>query len=322
MGLVFSLENALWALGSLVAGLLISHYYFKRSIAKSLSINTLVDAAVFDGITDDVKRQLQFKFRDIEVTDLHQTVLLIRNSGDRAISNVIQPLAFELPKDAEFLDASIIHRHPRELSATVRTMTTVRTDGDATVELILDFPLLNRGEFFVVKLLMNGDVNVRALSASISAEDLPRTLKIDDASLALNESQSSLADNLIMSIVGTVGLFWLGGVLKLVGGAYPRYAVWSSGEFEFSLATFGFILPAGFGALLCAGLAVAGIASVFTGRNNPKRVHIPPEIREMLRNPLHRRNDRTLEKDLKQLSDVVRGIHNATVDASPPRDKQ
>jgi hypothetical protein len=144
-----------------------------RSVSKRLGIYMLLDSLVFSGIDADVKGRLNFIFQDKPVEDLQQLIFLIANSGERAISNVIEPLAFTLPSSAEVLDISILHRSPADLATTIGQS---RVDtGGTKVELIS--PLMNKGDFFVVKLLLSGRLETRGLRFSILADDIPRTLR-------------------------------------------------------------------------------------------------------------------------------------------------
>jgi hypothetical protein len=157
----------------IIVTVLVSRYYFLRSVNKHLRIYTLLDSMVFAGIAPDVKKQLNFAFDSKPVDDLQQLVFLVANSGDRAISNVIDPLALELPAGAEVLDVSVLHRSPDNLPASINHST-----GDSSgAKISISFNLLNKGEFFVIKLLLSGRLETKDVKFTIVADDLPRLLK-------------------------------------------------------------------------------------------------------------------------------------------------
>jgi hypothetical protein len=137
---------------SALVTVLASRYYFQRSIKKSLGVYGILHSRVFSGITPDVRNQLQFKFGDRDVRELRLTVLLIANDGERSIRDVIDPLTLDLPPEVELLDASILHRHPSELDVAVKSS----ARGIGSPNVVVQFHLLNKGDFFVVKLLLSG----------------------------------------------------------------------------------------------------------------------------------------------------------------------
>jgi len=159
-------------LGAFVT-VLASRYYFRRSISKRLGAYSLLNSFVFDGIAPDVRGQLQFRFQDREVNELQQVLFLVANDGERAIRDVIEPLTLSLPAGVEVLDASIVHRQPGGLKAQI----TAAPPQPGGTSLALEFPLLNKGEFFVVKLLMSGRFVPSELA--VLCDDLPRTIKME-----------------------------------------------------------------------------------------------------------------------------------------------
>jgi hypothetical protein len=164
------LETAIGVVIGAVVTVLASRYYFRRSISKRLSVYRLLDSFVFDGITPDVRKELQFRFHTRDVNELQQVVFLVANDGERAIRDVIEPLALTIPHEIEVLDASIMYRQPEGLKADI----IVELHAPNSSDLQFTFPLLNKGEFFVVKLLLSG--RFRFSSFSVLCDDLPRTI--------------------------------------------------------------------------------------------------------------------------------------------------
>jgi hypothetical protein len=157
----------------IVGTVLVSRYYFQRSTKKEISSFSLLASQVFAGIEPQVRRRLRFTFHDEEVRELSQLGFLIANTGERAISGFIEPPTIELPKDAKVLDASIEHRSPKDLRASLRV------SGEPVIgqSIVCEIPLLNRGEYFVVRLLISGGVTFRELEVRLLADDLPRVIK-------------------------------------------------------------------------------------------------------------------------------------------------
>jgi hypothetical protein len=168
------METAIGVILGAIATVLASHYYFRRTVHKSLGIYRLLDSFVFQGIAPDVRASLNFRFNNRDVSELQQLMLLVANDGERAIRDVIEPLRLVIPADVEVLDASIVHRSPEGIRAGVMVEA---NQPDASL-LTLDFPLLNSGEFFVVKMLLSGRLNTGQLEFSILSDDLPRKISI------------------------------------------------------------------------------------------------------------------------------------------------
>jgi len=157
----------------IAATIIVSRYYFKRSINKSIAVYLTLNSRIFAGIEPSVREQLKFYFSDAEVRDVSQIEFIIANDGERALRDFIQPLSVELPAGVEILDASILYRKPEQLIAEVEQ--TRSAAGRA--ELSFRFPLLNQGDFFLVKLLLNGRLKYPDLEFHILADDLPRVIQ-------------------------------------------------------------------------------------------------------------------------------------------------
>ena len=84
------------------------------------------------------------------------------------LSSVISPLTLHVPEGSQILDASILYIHPkgREVSISVK-------ESNA----IFNFALLNSDEFFIAKILLEGEPKEQDFKFSISVDDLPPTLK-------------------------------------------------------------------------------------------------------------------------------------------------
>lgn len=146
------------------ATLIVGHYYFRRTVNKSLTPFLHFSTHLLQGIAPEVRQELRVEYRGVPVEDLQELQFLIANTGERAIRDIITPLTLVLPSDCFLLDASLLHVSPPERSITLMT---------DEHEIRFQFPLLNSREFFLVRLLIRGKVAPKDLSFSITAEDLP-----------------------------------------------------------------------------------------------------------------------------------------------------
>jgi hypothetical protein len=277
------METTIGIILGVIATILVSRYYFLRSIDKKLSVYGLLNSFVFAGITPDVRKLLQFRFKDKEVDELQQVVFLVANDGERAISNVIEPLSFVIPNDVEVLDASILHRQPDALQAQVTSNKC--TEG---TRLILNFPLLNKGEFFVIKLLLSGRVSIRDSSLSILADDLPRSLKVRQ--LPPN-SFGEISYNIEWGLAGMALVvlcfpIWVSYWLYLLWIVEPGLFPYPWATYTMSAMSLFLIIP---GAILIGfffflGIAMLG-AAFFNGEFPPSRrprFPLPKELRDVV----------------------------------------
>lgn len=192
-----------------VITVLASRYYFQRSISKRLGLYGLLNSFVFDGIAQDVRRQLQFRFQGREVNELQQVIFLVANDGERAIRDVIEPITLTIPPEVEVLDASIVHRQPEGLKANI----IVSPHAPTGTSLALEFPLLNKGEFFVIKLLLSG--RLKLSNFTVLCDDLPRSIEVEPLPLnLLRETQ--------------FGFEWIPAVFGLAALLIPAWACYSA----------------------------------------------------------------------------------------------
>lgn len=157
----------------IVATIIVTRYYFQRSIDKRLTPYIHSVSRVLAGIHKSVRADLRVLYRDEEVSDLTEFQFIITNDGQRSIRDWIEPLSVTLPNHTKVLDATILHKHPSELAVTTKIS---NEEGNAQ-KVTLQFPLLNRGDFFLFKLLIKGDLNPLELEFRILVDDLPPSIK-------------------------------------------------------------------------------------------------------------------------------------------------
>lgn len=164
----------MWLIGivvSVIATCIVSKHYFSKSLHKSLTPFIHFQSAPLVGIDPEVRKNLQIRYKDKEIENLYEVQFLIANTGAKAVNNIIEPLCLAIAKDNKLLDANILFSSPEG-----RKIDREICHKDNTVKLI--FPLLNRGEFFITKLLINGIPKTNDFSFTITADDLPPSLEI------------------------------------------------------------------------------------------------------------------------------------------------
>ncbi len=165
-GLALSLVSL--ALGVLVT-FWVSRYYFRRSVNKALTPYLQSSSSPFRGVDTSVRDALKITYKGTRVEDFLDVEFLIANTGERAIRDIIVPLAIHVPEECELLDATVLYVSPHDR--------VIRPSLEST-KVSFDVPLLNAGEFFIVKLLVKGEAKPRDFRFTITADDLPPTLTL------------------------------------------------------------------------------------------------------------------------------------------------
>lgn len=166
------MDNFLITIGSVIFGvittILVSNHYFRRSKRKSLTPYIQFSTSVFRGVDSSVRDALKIEYKEVQINDLFEIQFLIANTGERPIRDIIRPLTMHVPEGSQILDASILYIHPkgREVSISVK-------ESNA----IFNFELLNSDEFFIAKILLEGEPKEQDFEFSISVDDLPPNLK-------------------------------------------------------------------------------------------------------------------------------------------------
>ena len=268
-----------------------ARYYFLRSVNKSIGVYQLLNSLVFEGIAPDVRRQLHFRFQDSEVDELQQVVFLVANDGERAISNVIEPLTLRIPAGVEVLDALVLHRHPSELRLQVKT------DGGPAggSSTSFSFPILNKGEFFVVKLLLSGRLVVDKQSFQLLADDLPRAVQVKDLppSAVEDENYSFMWELALAAVIVLAVPTWILYFGYQLYETRPELFPYPWTSFIVSFESLALLVP---GAILLILIAFMGLvilaAAVFGGEFPPRtgpRFPLPKELRRAVyRHPFAR----------------------------------
>lgn len=169
-------DTGLALLGLLVGALLsfsISWYFFKKSINKRLSAYLQFSSQVLAGVDDPtVRKSLEIHYRGSKIDDLLQLQFVIANEGQRAIRDMLEPLSMTLPSSVKLLEARVLHVEPKGREVTVSSV--VLENGKTKVT--FNFNLLNKDEFFFIKMLLNGTVDPDSLLFNIGVDDIPPTI--------------------------------------------------------------------------------------------------------------------------------------------------
>lgn len=132
---------------------IISRFYYKKSIkTKNLSCYVQFVSEILTDIDPEVKQKLDIEYDGQKVDSIYQVQFIIANTGDFPVRDVIKPLTLEIPNNAEVLDTNLLHIEPNGREINLQTLKSATFN---SVE--FKFPLLNSGEYFVVKLLVKGE---------------------------------------------------------------------------------------------------------------------------------------------------------------------
>lgn len=183
---------------SVLAAFLIGRFYHRKPPNKSLTPYLKFSSGVLEGADEQVREELSVEYRGIEVDELHHLQFVIANDGDVPIRDYVQPLRLRIPDGETIYDLSILEARPDNL--------VVATDVEGR-NLVFDFPLLNPGDWFEAKMLVDTRLDIGDLEFTILDEHLPATLEIEP--LPSERAFSTRADTFaaVGSAVPFVALF-------------------------------------------------------------------------------------------------------------------
>lgn len=221
------MSELLVSIVSLVVGvaatLIVGRYYFRRTVAKSLTPFLHFSTPLFRGIAPEVRGALHIEYNGHPVEELMEVQFLLANTGERAIHDVIEPLTLRLPDGCSLLDASLLHISPSE-----RRIILNKTEK----EIRFEFPLLNTREFFLVRLLLQGKASPHEFVFTITADDLPPRLHtrfLPPDSVGTSQKQEFAWGGFIAAIV--FGIFSAAFAIVIydawVSAPYPYKGFWS-----------------------------------------------------------------------------------------------
>lgn len=241
-GLTIGLTIGGIIIGAIVTFVVSKHFFNKSEKAKSLTPYLQFRSRLFSELDPELKKELIVNYKNHKIDNISQAQFLIANDGDLPIRDIIEPLKLKIPKENQIFSASIIHIEPEGRKIEHKII-------ESENSIIFDIPLLNAGEYFVVKLLLQDKLiedkeesQKIDYSFSITADDLEPNLQISSLPYSYYEEDKKKKHDfsgfwialvfgvLLTSIVGVLYSF------KSVGsGLY----IFSFSEF-FSKANFGF----------------------------------------------------------------------------------
>jgi hypothetical protein len=266
------------AIASLIVGaalsVAISRYYYKRSLRHRLAIYVFQSSRLFRDVDSAIRKALTIQFHGAPVEQLVLAELLIANEGVHAVRDCVQPLTIALPDDARFVDASILYVHPdgRQVSTTL----------SSARKCICEFEILNAGEYFLLRIIIDGRTRVADLRCSIVAENLPPRIAVEFEPV---ETRERSRFDFVAPLVFGVAAGLLGGsilaTLVLLRDAQPSLFPFPPSGFEFSFGSSLVIFVAGTLGVLLTLIGLGFLAaSVFGGViPPPRRFPLPGHFR-------------------------------------------
>ena len=271
---------------------LISRYYYKRNFNSSLTPYIQFSSSPLIGVDPKLRNDLKVNYRNKEVENLLEIQFLIANTGDKPIKAPLKPLTLSIPESNEILDSKILYINPEGREVNI-------SENPTRTSIIYDFSLLNSGDFFISKLLINGNPSLEDFKFEIGAEELPPSLAIKDLptdALNVKGKKKFRFDGMIL-LLGLGLLFFGCSVLKLIFvniGSFPSIIDLGFTNFikimgTTDIAVMISILPT----LILIVLGIMLVFGSFTDFSFPKpknRFNIPEE-KDLLRKAYFHRND-------------------------------
>lgn len=212
------MEDFLIAIVSILIGIgatfFASRHYYRRSVDKELTPFIQLQSNVLSHIDEEVKSDLHVEYKGVKVESLQQLQFLVANTGERAVRDIIKPLRLELPESTEIMDASILYVFPEGRE--------VNIDPKASGNILeFNFPLLNKDEFFIFKLLIKGEPKRKELKFKIVADDLSPELEIQRLTYSQIERESKEKESEFELVLLFLGIGFL--VFALFTGILSHY---------------------------------------------------------------------------------------------------
>lgn len=163
----------------------VAKYYFKKGDKKkSLTPYLQFSSTLFQELDPELRQSLIVKYKDVNIENLTQAQFLIANTGDLPIRDIIEDFKLTLPKENKIFSISIIHIQPEGRNIEYK----IEENNDKNI-VLFKIPLLNKGEFFVFKVLyqdfITDDKDTKDVeydeeySFTITAYNLPPNLELE-----------------------------------------------------------------------------------------------------------------------------------------------
>lgn len=247
--------------------MLVSRHFFRETLRTSLRVLLHQTAAVAAGMDPDIRAQLSLRFKEQEISELTSIELLVVNDGRLAISHYVNPLTVRVPPSNQLLDAALLHVHPKGRDVVVKT-----ANGAATI----DFDVLNAGEFFLLKLLVSGQVAVSQLQITMSAPNLPPNLDVsyEDYVTSAERQRFDTASLAIAAVIGSLSAGVLG-ALWLLWRSRPSISPVPWSDFDLNLFGAAAVIVSAALGLILALISFMALMAAALGGSFPKRRWLP-----------------------------------------------
>jgi hypothetical protein len=163
----------------------------------------------------------------------------------------------------------MLYRSPVDLAAKITHSSTANG-----TKVQLNFPLLNKSEFLVVRLLLSGSIKVSDMKFNILADDIPRSLCPQFLPRdAIRDKKYKVDWSLVVGAVCVLLIpAWICYFAFLLWGYRPGLFPYPWTTFHVSLGSIAFVLLGTFVILLTSGFGAAMLgAAFFNGQFPPKR---------------------------------------------------
>lgn len=141
-------------IGGIITYFVSKKFYKKTEKVKSFQPFVRFITSILSDIDPEVKEQLQVSYANHPIEKMYQIEFVIANTGDLPITNIIEPLTLDIPDKGQILDVNIVHIEPKERNIQYE----IFQNNDNSQSVSFKFSLLNASEYFVVKLLIKGEI--------------------------------------------------------------------------------------------------------------------------------------------------------------------
>jgi hypothetical protein len=168
------MKELITTIGVLIIGIittvLITRAYYRRTLTKSLTPYIHYSCSLLSDDFSDLRGDLKVIYKNQEIDNLYEICFLIENTGDKAIQDIIEPLTLSIPEKCTLLEASFFPGGANPENIKIKISTNKK-------KVSYVFPLLDRDESFMTRLLLNGTPEEKDFEFSITCAGLPRILK-------------------------------------------------------------------------------------------------------------------------------------------------
>lgn len=199
----------------IIATIVVSKYYYKQSLKTALTPFIQFSSIPLRGIDINVRKALEIKYNNECIQNLFEIQFLIANTGNKVIKGVIEPLSLQIPDNCKLLDANILYIDPEGRNVELNL-----SSDKTSIE--YKFNLLNSGEFFITRLLINGKPSEKDFIFKIAAEELSPILETKPLPYDAIESGVKKVFDIGDLITGMIFILLSGAIFKLIADSWLK----------------------------------------------------------------------------------------------------